>query len=80
MRAREINEEMKQAAARALAERARSDGLSRDKIIPSPFDPLLIETVAAAVAKAACDAGVARKPVADWESYREHLRSLVRKG
>ena len=80
VRAREINEEMKQAAARALAERARSDGLSRDKIIPSPFDPLLIETVAAAVAKAACDAGVARKPVADWESYREHLRSLVRKG
>ena len=54
--------------------------MSRDKIIPSPFDPLLIETVAAAVAKAACDAGVARKPVADWESYREHLRSLVRKG
>ena len=80
VRAREINEEMKQAAARALAERARSDGLSRDKIIPSPFDPLLIETVAAAVAKAACDAGVAREPVADWESYREHLRSLVRKG
>ena len=80
VRAREINEEMKQAAARALAERARSDGLSRDKIIPSPFDPLLIETVAAAVAKAACDAGVARKPVADWESYREHLKSLIRKG
>lgn len=80
VRAREINEEMKQAAARALAERARSDGLSRDKIIPSPFDPLLIETVAAAVAKAACDAGVARKLVADWENYREHLRSLVRKG
>ncbi len=76
MRAREINEEMKQAAARALAERARADGLSRDGIVPSPFDPLLIETVAPAVAKAACETGAARKPLTDWDAYRERLKSM----
>lgn len=76
VRAREINEEMKQAAARALAKRARADGLSRDGIVPSPFDPLLIETVAPAVAKAACETGAARKPLTDWDAYRERLKSM----
>lgn len=79
VRASQINEEMKQAAARALAELARAGGLSRDAIIPSPFDPALIETVAPAVAKAACDTGVARKPVTDWDAYRSRLRGLIKK-
>lgn len=79
VRASQINEEMKQAAARALAELARAGGLSKDAIIPSPFDPALIETVAPAVAKAACDTGVARKPVTDWDAYRNHLRGLIKK-
>lgn len=79
VRASQINEEMKQAAARALAELARAGGLSKDAIIPSPFDPALIETVAPAVAKAACDTGVARKPVTDWDAYRGRLRRLVKK-
>ncbi len=79
VRASQINEEMKQAAARALAELARAGGLSKDAIIPSPFDPALIETVAPAVAKAACDTGVARKPVTDWDAYRGRLRGLVKK-
>lgn len=79
VRASQINEEMKQAAARALAELARAGGLSKDAIIPSPFDPALIETVAPAVAKAACDTGVARKPVTDWDAYRSRLRGLIKK-
>ncbi len=79
VRASQINEEMKQAAARALAELARAGGLSKDAIIPSPFDPALIETVAPAVAKAACDTGVARKPVTDWDAYRNRLRGLIKK-
>lgn len=79
VRASRINEEMKQAAARALAELARAGGLSKDAIIPSPFDPALIETVAPAVAKAACDTGVARKPVTDWDAYRSRLRGLIKK-
>ncbi len=79
VRASQINEEMKQAAARALAELARAGGLSKDAIIPSPFDPALIETVAPAVAKAACDTGAARKPVTDWDAYRNRLRGLIKK-
>lgn len=79
VRASQINEEMKQAAARALAELARAGGLSKDAIIPSPFDPALIETVAPAVAKAACDTGVARKPVTDWDAYHSRLRGLIKK-
>ena len=80
VRASQINEKMKLAAARALAELARADGLSKDKIIPSPFDDRLIETVPVAVAKAACETGVARKPVEDWGSYREQLKRRLKKG
>src|SRR6185436_4536790 len=46
-----------------------------DYIIPVPFDPRLISTVPPAVAKAAMDTGVARKPIADMDAYRESLRS-----
>lgn len=80
VRATQINEKMKLAAAHALAELARADGLSKDKIIPSPFDDRLIETVPVAVAKTACETGVAQRPIQDWEAYRAQLKIRVRKG
>jgi len=87
VRARTINEEMKIAAARALAELAKEDvpdevaaayqGLrlkfGPNYIIPTPFDPRLISTVPPFVAQAAMDTGVARKPIADMDAYRESL-------
>ena len=60
VRASDINEEMKQAAARALAELVSDEELSPDYIIPAPFDPRVCPAVAQAVAKAARDTGVAR--------------------
>jgi malate dehydrogenase (oxaloacetate-decarboxylating)(NADP+) len=88
VRATAINMEMKIAAAEALAALAREDVPdevaaaygTRPKygpgyIIPVPFDPRLISAVPTAVAKAAMDTGVARKPIADLEAYRENLRS-----
>lgn len=47
----------------------------RDYLIPKPFDPRLRCTVAAAVARAAMDSGVARNPITDWDAYREQLRA-----
>src|SRR5690349_15962990 len=88
VRATTINMEMKIAAAHALAELAREDvpdevaaaygtrpKFGPDYIIPVPFDPRLISAVPPAVAKAAMDTGVARKPIADMEAYSEQLRS-----
>src|SRR5690349_19052641 len=88
VRASTINMEMKIAAAHALAELAREDvpdevaaaygarpQFGPDYIIPVPFDPRLISAVPPAVAKAAMDTGVARKPIADMEAYSEQLRS-----
>ena len=60
VRARDINEEMKLAAARALAGLVDDDQLTPDYIIPAPFDPRVCPAVAAAVAQAARDTGVAR--------------------
>jgi malate dehydrogenase (oxaloacetate-decarboxylating)(NADP+) len=87
VRASAINMEMKIAAARALADLAREDvpdevataygarpKFGPDYIIPVPFDPRLISWVPPAVAKAAMDTGVARKPIVDMETYRETLR------
>ena len=85
--ARTINMEMKIAAARALAELAREDvpdevanayrgarpRFGKDYLIPAPFDPRLIAVVPPAVAKAAMDSGVARKPVVDMKRYRAQL-------
>lgn len=85
--AREINDEMKTAAAHALAELAKRpvpdhvtaiygvDKLSfgRRYLIPKPLDPRLITTVAPAVAKAAIRSGVARRTIPNWESYAEEL-------
>src|SRR5690348_5789001 len=86
VRASAINMEMKIAAARALAELAREDvpdevasaygarpKYGPDYIIPVPFDPRLISYVPPAVAKAAMDTGVARKPIVDMEAYRHQL-------
>lgn len=89
VRARCINDAMKLAAAHALAELARQPvptsvlrayGLEqlefgRDYLIPKPFDPRLRCTVAAAVARAAMDSGVARNPITEWDAYRERLRA-----
>ena len=87
VRARTINEEMKIAAARALAALAKEDvpdevaaayhgsrpTFGRDYIIPSPFDPRLIHYVPPYVAQAAMDTGVARKPIPDMSAYRASL-------
>jgi malate dehydrogenase (oxaloacetate-decarboxylating)(NADP+) len=87
VRARTINEEMKVAAAKALAQLAREDvpdevaaayagarpTFGRDYIIPAPFDPRLIWYVPPFIAQAAMDTGVARKPIADMQAYRDSL-------
>ncbi len=86
VRARTINTEMKIAAAHAIAELARKDvpeevdnayakrmRYGPGYIIPTPFDPRLMEAVPPAVAKAAMDSGVARKPIAVMEGYRREL-------
>ncbi len=88
VRARTINMEMKIAAAHALAQLAREDvpdevaaaygtrpKYGPDYIIPVPFDPRLISAIPPAVAKAAMDTGVARKPILDMEVYSQQLRS-----
>ncbi|MCD4680781.1 MAG: NADP-dependent malic enzyme [Bacteroidales bacterium] len=87
VRATEINEEMKLAASKALADlaqlpvpeevniayQATNLKFGKEYIIPKPTDPRLIEHVAPAVARAAMESGVARKPVTDWDSYLEEL-------
>ncbi|HYC18376.1 MAG TPA: NADP-dependent malic enzyme [Pseudolabrys sp.] len=88
VRASAINMEMKIAAARALAQLAREDvpdevasaygarpKFGADYIIPVPFDPRLISYVPPAVAQAAMDTGVARKPIVDMDAYRHQLNA-----
>ncbi|HSG33469.1 MAG TPA: NADP-dependent malic enzyme [Sphingomonadaceae bacterium] len=90
VRATAINEEMKIAAAEAIAELARESvpeevaaayGVSHqfgsDYIIPAPFDPRLMERVSAAVAKAAMDSGVAQRPIEDFDAYRLSLKARL---
>ena len=91
VRASKINEEMKIAAAEAIAMLAREDvpdavaeayggqGLQygEDYIIPAPFDPRLISAVSSAVAAAAMESGVARKPIEDLERYRRDLSARL---
>ncbi|MFT5586071.1 MAG: malate dehydrogenase (oxaloacetate-decarboxylating)(NADP+) [Cognaticolwellia sp.] len=90
-RARQINEEMKMAAVRALAALAREDvpdsvrrayentklTFGPDYLIPKPFDPRVLTWVAPAVAQAAADSGVARVPIQDMDAYREQLEKLL---
>lgn len=87
VRATKINEAMKMAAVRALAALAKESVpeqvniaygetklvFGREYIIPKPFDPRLITTVAPAVAKAAMESGVALNPIQDWNEYEEEL-------
>lgn len=90
VRATAVNEEMKIAAARAIAELAREQvpeevalaygkahSFGPEYIIPAPFDPRLMEVVSMAVAKAAMDSGVATKPILDMAAYRHTLRSRL---
>jgi Malic enzyme len=87
VRAKEINEEMKVAAAKAIAQLAREEvpdeviaayggerpRYGKEYIIPSTFDPRLISVIPAAVAEAAMKSGVARKKIEDIEKYKEDL-------
>ena len=89
VRATKINEAMKVAAVRALAELTKEVvpeqvnitygetrlAFGKDYIIPKPFDPRLIGTIPLAVAKAAVESGVAINPIEDWDKYREDLLS-----
>ena len=91
VRATAINDEMKIAAAEALAELARepvpeevaaayggkAHSFGRDYIIPAPFDPRLMEVVASAVAGAAVRTGVAQKPIENMDAYRQQLRARL---
>jgi malate dehydrogenase (oxaloacetate-decarboxylating)(NADP+) len=91
VRARTINEDMKIAAARALAELAREDvpdevaaayhgsrlSFGRDYMIPAPFDPRLISRIPVAVAKAAMESGVARFKIADMDAYAAQLSARL---
>jgi malate dehydrogenase (oxaloacetate-decarboxylating)(NADP+) len=93
VRATAINEQMKLAAARSLAELTRQPvpdnvcaayGGQRfefgpEYIIPKPFDPRVLVWEAQAVARAACETGVAQLPITDWDAYHEHLESLISK-
>ncbi len=88
VRAKGVSEGMKVAAAQALADLAREDvpdqvlraynlerlQFSRDYLIPKPFDPRVLVRVAPAVAQAACDEGLARRPIEDMEEYRRALQ------
>jgi len=91
VRATAINEEMKIAAANAIAQLARAQvpeevaaayggrasSFGRDYIIPAPFDPRLMEVVPMAVAQAAMDTGVATRPILDMDAYRHALRARL---
>jgi malate dehydrogenase (oxaloacetate-decarboxylating)(NADP+) len=93
VRASTINDEMKIAAAQALAKLAREDvpdevaaaysgqrlQYGSDYIIPVPFDPRLIVSVPQAVAKAAMKSGVARRPIKDMDAYRQSLSARARR-
>ena len=91
VRATSINEEMKLAAVKAIAELAKetipeevveaygekSISFGKDQIIPKPLDPRLIYKVAPAVAKAAMTSKVARQPIEDWEKYEHQLKKRL---
>ncbi|WCO02039.1 NADP-dependent malic enzyme [Psychroserpens ponticola] len=87
VRATKINEAMKMAAVKALADLTKEPvpeqvniaygetrlTFGKDYIIPKPFDPRLIATVPPAVAKAAMESGVSKEPIEDWNKYEEEL-------
>lgn len=91
VRAKTINEEMKMAAAKALAALAKEKvpevvlnayggkefSFGPEYIIPKPFDPRVLWNVAPAVARAAMETGVARNPITDWVAYEEELKERL---
>ena len=93
VRATEITENMKKAAALALSRLTKEAvpeevkkayggqdfSFGRDYIVPKPFDPRVIEWEAVAVAKAAVEDGVALSPISDWDGYRESLKNRMKK-
>jgi len=93
VKATAINEEMKLAASKALAALAKEPVLESvrkayggvelkygpDYVIPKPFDPRVLVWEASAVAKAACDTGVALHPIEDWDGYKAKLEGMILK-
>ncbi len=91
VRSRAINEDMKVAAAKSLADLAKEDvpdsvcraygverfSFSREYLIPKPFDHRVLIWESVAVAQAACDSGVARREITDWEEYKVELESRL---
>jgi malate dehydrogenase (oxaloacetate-decarboxylating)(NADP+) len=86
-----ITDEMEIAAVRAIAELAQAEqsevvaaayageslAFGPEYLIPKPFDPRLMMKIAPAVARAAAESGVARRPVSDWDAYAEKLQNFV---
>jgi malate dehydrogenase (oxaloacetate-decarboxylating)(NADP+) len=86
-----ITDEMEIAAVHAIAELAQAEqsevvaaayaganlSFGPEYLIPKPFDPRLMEKIAPAVARAAMASGVARRPITDWDAYRDKLQSFV---
>jgi len=93
VKATKITEGMKIAAAKALAALAKEPvpqsvkdayngkdfSFGPEYIVPKPFDPRVIEWEALAVAKAACEEGVAREPITDWDAYKVQLHKRMEK-
>lgn len=90
VKAKKISEGMKMAAAKALAALAkepvpdevrsaygRDFSFGREYIVPKPFDPRVIEWEAVAVAKAACEEGLATEPITDWDAYAKGLHARM---
>ena len=91
VRSKHINEAMKLAAVKAIAELARTTvpdvvnmayddmhlSFGKDYIIPKPLDPRLLETISPAVAKAAMESGVAQQPIANWDAYKLQLNKRL---
>ena len=89
-RATSINEEMKMAAAKAIASLAKEPVppevkkaipgrefiYGREYVVPTPFDPRLMERVACSVAKAAETSGVAKYPIKDYDQYKKELAAI----
>lgn len=91
VRATEINEEMKLAAVHAIADLAKESvpdmvvkaygdaklSFGPEYLIPKPLDPRLITSISPAVAKAAMDSGMAKKPITDWGAYHQELLNRI---
>lgn len=90
-RASQINEEMKMAAAKAISALAKEEVpeavkkaipgrefvFGREYIVPTPFDPRLMESIAPSVAQAAAATGVARNPITDFDAYKQSLKAAL---